>query len=207
MLAGLAICLAGSAYFFWPRLADLREFDPEAVARIETRMWQHYYQREYANLFRAMYSLTRGQYRFSPWDSARLAWFAARSARTFQPARGRDEAQAALPDLESYYAIIRARTRERFDVQTAARLELEWWQLRREKATPVQYGEVVAQVSEAIYGVKNDALRQSGQLRAEMMEFRDEHRDTGLEEGDWMHIKAGLTQAYTLLKSGVASPR
>jgi hypothetical protein len=205
--AALVLLVASAAWFFWPRPADLRGFDPEAVARIETRMWRHYYDREYANLFRAMYSLSRDVYHFSPWDSTRLAWFAAKSARIFQPTRGRAEAQAALPDLVRYYGVIRERSAETFDPSEAARLELEWWQLRREEATPAQYGAVVAQVTEELYGVKNDALRKSGQLRAEMMEYRDERRDTGLEEGDWMHIKAGLTQAYELLKSGINSPR
>ncbi|HYR57407.1 MAG TPA: hypothetical protein VEO95_02210, partial [Chthoniobacteraceae bacterium] len=99
--------------------------------------------------------------------------------------------------------VIRAHSGEEFDAHEVAGLELEWWQLRRENATAAQYGEVAAQVAEELYRARNDAMRLAGLLRAEMMSYRDERRDSGMEEGDWMHVKAGLTRSYESLKKGI----
>src|SRR4051794_23024221 len=109
LIAGLLALVAAVLFFFWPRRASLRAFNPESVARLETVMWRHYYEREYASLFRALYALARDEYRFSPWDSARLSFYAAKGAGVFQRSHSRDEAQQALPMLERYYSVIRTR--------------------------------------------------------------------------------------------------
>jgi hypothetical protein len=59
--------------------------------------------------------------------------------------------------------------KEAFDPDKAAQLELDWWQFRREKATPADYGQVIAQVAEELFKVHNEHIDQSAQLRAEMM--------------------------------------
>ena len=131
----LVVVAVGAGYGCWPRRVNMREFDPARVARLETAMWRDYYEKRYVALFGALYSLSRDEYGFSPWDSVRVSYFAAKAAKDFQPTRSREEAQVARPTLEKYYAVIRARIGEEFDVRDAARLELDWWQLRREKAT------------------------------------------------------------------------
>ena len=176
-------------YFFWPRQANLRGFDPAAVARAETGMWRDYYDHHYASLFRRLYGLSRDEYHFSPWDSARLSWYAATSARAFQPTTSRAEAQRARPILERYYGIIRRHGGEVFDVAQAARLELEWWQMRRDGADSERYGEVVAQVSAEVYGVNGAEMKQAAVLRAEMMRYRDAHRNGRMQPADWIHIE------------------
>jgi hypothetical protein len=192
---------AGMAYIFWPRKGDLRGFDPKAVARLETAMWQHYYQRAYFKLFRALYSLNREVYHFSPWDSARLSYYAARAARSFQSSRSRKKAQRALPLLERYYDILRQQGGEQFDVTKTARLELDWWQLRRESAGPSQYGEVIAQVQEELFSVRGNHVKQAASLRAEMMDYRDKRHDGKMQSQDWAHIDDGLLRSYQLLKT------
>ena len=87
---------AGLAYIFWPRRGDLRGFNPKAVARLETAIWRHYYQHDYSKLFRALYSLNREVYHFSPWDSVRPSYYAARAARSFQSTRSRTAAKGSI---------------------------------------------------------------------------------------------------------------
>lgn len=195
--------MAALAYFFWPREANLRAFDPAAVGRLETAMWQDYYEREYFALFRGLYTLSRREYGFSPWDSVLLSFYAAKAAAVFQPTRTRAEAQNAIPILEQYYGVIRRSGGERFAVPRAAQLELDWWQLRRENSTPAQYGEVIAQAITELYGVSNTEVKQAALLRAEMMRYRDERRDRRMETQDWAHIEEGLVRSYQLLKAGV----
>jgi hypothetical protein len=50
MVLALVIGATG-IYLCWPRKADLRAFDPAAMARLETAMWRDYYERHYPRLF------------------------------------------------------------------------------------------------------------------------------------------------------------
>lgn len=197
------MALLGLTYFFWPRQADLRSFHPEAVAELETAMWRHYYQKEYLPLFSCLYSISREQYAFSPWDSVRLAYYAAKAAKIFQPSRSRLEAERSIPVLERYFQLMRNRSQEQFDAGKAARLELDWWQLRREKAAPAQYGNVIASVTVELYATNGPSLQQAALIRAEMMTYRDEHAAGPMRDEDWTHIELGLRQSYQLLKTQI----
>lgn len=201
--AVLFLLVAGLVYFFWPRQANLREFNHAVVAKLETAMWRDYYEHKYLPLFLALYSLNRNEYGFSPWDSLRVSYFAAKGAKVFQPTHNRTEAQIALPFLERYFSIIRQRSGEQFDAANVAKLELDWWQLRREDKTAAEYGEVVAQVTTEVYGVNNDDVKQAALLRAEMMDYRDARRDGKMQAADWSHIEEGLARSYQLLKEGI----
>jgi len=202
-LAALLL-LALAAYVFWPRSVHLREFDADRVAQLETRMWRSYYEKHYAALLLDLYRLSRGEYGFAPADSIAIAWYAARAAQTFQPTRSRAEAQQALPLLERYFALIRARGGENFDAQEAAGLELDWWQLRRESSPPSQYGAVIARVSALLFGANNADIERAGRLRAEMMTYRDQRGEGRMQEEDWAHIERELAQSYRALHEGIA---
>src|ERR1700730_446513 len=86
------LTIIGAGYAVLPRHPDLRAFDPGAMARSETIMWRHYYERRYISLFADLYYNSRTQYGFSPWDSVKIAAAAARAARAFQPSTSRNSA-------------------------------------------------------------------------------------------------------------------
>jgi hypothetical protein len=194
---------AGALYAVWPRHADLTAFEPAAMARLETAMWRSYYEKRYVALFRDLYSVSREQYNFSPLDSMRIALAAASAAQEFQPSTTRAEAAKALPPLVRYFSILARGTTARFDVAEAARTELSWWQARREGARPEQYGLTIAQVAVLLYGVDNDAMAQSGVVRAQAMAYRDAH-SASMSEADWSAIGDQLRAAYGLLKQALA---
>jgi len=200
----LLLLVLASAYVFWPRTAHLRDFDPDRVAQLETRMWRSYYEKRYAALLADLYTLSRDEYGFSPADSLGIGWYAARAAQTFQPTRSRAEAQQALPLLQRYFALLAARGGETFDVHEAARLELDWWQLRREDARPAEYGAVIARVSALLFGADNVEIASAGRLRAEMMAYRDQRDGGKMQEADWAHIERELARSYRALHEGIA---
>ena len=202
-LAALLV-LATGVYIFWPRAAHLRDFDAGRVAQLETQMWRSYYETRYVALLADLYRLSRDQYGFSPADSLAIGWYAARAAQTFQPTASRAEAQKALPLLERYFAVIREHGGETFDTQEAARVELDWWQLRRENSVPADYGRVIAQVTTLLFRADNADVTRAGLLRAEMMTYRDERRDGGMKEADWDHIEQELERSYLALHAGIA---
>ena len=202
----LVLLVAGMAYALWPRQGDLRGFDPDAVARLETGMWRDYYDHDHQGLIKKLYALYRDEYHFSPGDSAQLAYASEKAAQLFQPTDSREKAQVALPLLVQHYTLLRARSGETFSAEEAARLELDWWQRRREGATSAEYGEVVAEVSREVFGVDNEHLQRAALLRAQMMAYRDERRGR-MEPEDWKHIEKNLIESYRELRTGVTRPR
>ena len=199
----LAILAAAAAYVFVPRKADLTAFEPAAMARAETLMWRHYYEKRYVPLFLELYGAARTERNFSPWDSLRIAIFAAGAARTFQPSNSRAGADAALPQLRDYFRVLARGVKGPVDIEQAARTELDWWQARREAVKPEQYGLLIARVSTLLYGIDNEDLRKSGVLRAQAMDYRDA-RSTTMTEADWSAIDAQLRASYGLLKRALA---
>jgi len=190
---------AGLAYVGWPRRVDLRRFNPDTLGRMETAMWRQYYERRHASLLGTLYALNRSEYGFSPWDSARLSFHAARAAIVFQPTRNRSEAQAALPHLQQYFSLLSRWAQSSRQAGDLARLELEWWQQRREGVAATNYGLVIAEVVAGLYGLPETDVRRSAMLRAQAMAFRDAHGGGGLSAEDWVYIQRELTRSYQSL--------
>ncbi|MDR1283029.1 MAG: hypothetical protein LBK99_19730 [Opitutaceae bacterium] len=191
-----------AAYAFWPRAARLRSFDPDEVARIDAQAWRHYYEKNYVRLTRDLYRLCRRQLGASPARSLQIGWQAARAARVFQKSRSREQAREALPYLERYYNIIRTVSGESFATDEAARLELEWWQQRRENIPPEEYARPMAACAAVLYGVFNDDIRLSAEIRARMMAWRDA-RGGAMTDDDWRHIAGELRRATRHFHAGV----
>lgn len=191
-------------WIFWPRQPDVRGFDPDAAAGLEARMWRHYYERKHQALVLDLYRLARCQYGFSPSDSIRIAWHAGMAAAAFQPTRSRQEAQAALPELERYFRVIVDGAADlEFDPAKAAREELEWWQQRREKKTWPDYAVTAAQALATVYGISMDRALEPARLRCEMMHECDSRRRTGITEADWARIEQGLKRSWAALKQAI----
>lgn len=199
---GLVMVLA-VLYAVIPRHADLRAFDPQRLAARETAMWRHYHDEQYVRLFLDVYRSSRAEFRFSPLESLRIALAATHAARLFQPTISREEANVALPPLEVYYGLLRNAAPASFDPDRAAQLELAWWQARREKAPPAEYGKTIAATSSLLYGAENPLVTESGVMRAEAMAYRDA-RDDKMTADDWHNVSTLLAAAYDKLKQGIA---
>ena len=138
---GRKICIAmftvvtlWAALDLWaPQHSDIRHFNPHEVARIETTLWRSYYDRKPLALYGEMAELLRTQYR-SPWlRSYVTAYHAARAAFVFKRGVRRVDYELALPELGAYYRALRKMSDTPFDVDEAARLELDWWIIHRER--------------------------------------------------------------------------
>ncbi len=199
------VVVACGSYAAWPRHADLRGFEPAEIAELETAMWRDYYEKRHVALFGHLYLMSRTQFCFAPLDSFRIALAAAQAARAFQPTRSREAANATLPPLETYYGLLASAVPGGFDAAEAARLELDWWQARREAVGPDQYGVTVARVSAIVYGkpVDDPSLLTASIGRAEAMAYRDEI-GAAMTDSDWSEVECRLRRAYWSLKAAVA---
>jgi hypothetical protein len=209
-LAAVALALIWAGIdLLAPRSTDIRSFDAGEVARLETAMWRSYYSRERLRLFTQLAELLRTQYHLPPLSSNVAAYHATRAAFTFKRGSTRVEYERALPNLVSFYTAIRRVSNVPFDVEQAARLELEWWIVHRERS-PDQAPEeeklvrALGELQAEIYRVPVEQVAEHARFRAEAMTIRDTKAFGGevLEE-DWQEIEARLLASWQALSRAV----
>ena len=193
-----------AAWIFMPRKPSLRQFDPIAMGKLEADMWRCYYDKRYAALEWSLYVTARDQYGFSPWESAQMAINASLAAAAAQPVQTRDEAfKHALPHLKVYYGIIAHAIPMTATVDELARSELNWWVLRREGVGQKVWSEAISDATARLYGVPESTVHDSAFLRADMMDYRDQHREGLMMPIDWQFVAKKLGESYTLLKQAL----
>ena len=193
---------------FAPRTAHLRDFDADEVARLETAMWRSYYEKHEVRLFNQLAELLRSQYNMPLIRSNRVAYSAAKAAFVFKRGKQRSDYEKALPYLLDFYTSVRAVSDTPFDVNRAARLELEWWIIHLERANHAE-GELaraLAELQAELYHVPVEKLMEHGRLRAEAMTIRDTRAEAGgVSEDDWKKIDELLHRSWRSLSAAVKS--
>jgi hypothetical protein len=207
LLATLVVAAGWAAVdIYGPSSSNLREFDPDEVARLETAMWRSYYDKERVKLFRELAELMRTQYGMPFVRSNAVAYQAARAAFVFKDGRSRADYEKALPNLVKFYSEIRKISESEFDVDRAARLELEWWIVHRERKSRGRgdLERALAELPAEIYNLPADRLREHARLRAEAMTIRDDKAEEGgVTEADWATIDQLLRDSWRSLWQAV----
>lgn len=207
-LGVIVVLLIGAVAYdlYFPRTAKMREFDPDEVARLETAMWRSYYEKKQVQLFNQLSELLRTQYHMPLIRSNQVAYNAANAAFTFKEGKTEADYQKALPDLVKFYSAIRQISDIPFDVNSVARLELQWWIIHRErwKRQPGELDKALAELQAAIYNVPVEKLMEHGRLRAQAMSIRDTKAENGgVTEADWTKINELLRQSWRSLATAV----
>ncbi|HVE59606.1 MAG TPA: hypothetical protein VNB22_22540 [Pyrinomonadaceae bacterium] len=189
-----------------PHKVDIRDFDADEVARLDTAMWRSYYSRERLKLYSELTELLEKQYKLNFWRRQLIAYRAAKATFVFKDGKSRTDYEKALPDLEKFYASIRDISTTDFDVNRAAKLELEWWIIHRERQK-YQEGDLanaLAETASAIYNLPKEVFIEHGRLRAEAMNIRDNKAEAGgVTEEDWQKIDELLHQSWRSLHNAV----
>ena len=210
VLAVIALIIAYGLFdLYGPRSTRLRQFDADEVARLETAMWRSYYDRKPVKLFRELSELLRTQYNLPFVRSNAVAYQASKAAFVFKDGHNRDEYERALPNLVKFYRDIREVGDIPFDVDRAARLELEWWIIHRERKShaPGDLARSLAELPAEIYQMPAERFMEHGRLRAEAMTIRDDKADAGgVTEADWARIDELLHQSWRSLHDAVNQP-
>jgi len=209
MVLVLALLAGGVLYdLYFPRTTHMREFDPDEVARLETAMWRSYYDQQRLRLFNELSELLRTQYHMPLIRSNEVAYYAANAAFVFKQGKERVDYEKALPDLLKFYGEIRKLSDIAFDVDRAARLELEWWIIHRQRVqhVPGDLDKALAELQAEIYRVPVERLMEHGRLRAEAMTIRDtKAQNGGVTEADWVRINELLKESWRSLAKAVKS--
>lgn len=207
VLAVLAVVSAWAVYdLYAPRPTKLREFDANEVARIETAMWRSYYDKERLALFTQLSELMRSQYCMTLLRSNEAAYQAAKAAFVFKEGKQRADYEKALPNIRNFYRDIRAQSDIAFDVERAAKLELEWWIIHRQRAQHKD-GDLVhslAELQAELFQLPVERFTEHARLRAEAMTIRDDKAAAGgVSEADWQRIDELLHQSWQSLWNAV----
>ena len=211
-IAAAVVVVAVVAYaavdVYGPRQTDIRKFDPDEVARLDTAMWRSYYGRERLRLFLELGEVLRTQYGMPYVRSNVVAVKAAKAAFVFKDGKSRADYEKALPDLVAFYREIRAVSSTPFDVERAARLELEWWIIHRERERhdPNDLVVALAELAGEVYQQPAGDFTEHARLRAEAMTIRDTKAAAGgVTEEDWANIDRLLHESWRSLHAVVNS--
>jgi hypothetical protein len=186
--------------------SKMREFDPVEVGRLETGMWRSYYERKQIRLFNELAEALRSQFKLPIVRSNTVAYRAASAAFIFKDGHSRADYEKALPDLTNYYNAIRDVSDIAFDPAKAAKLELEWWIIHRERARhpTSDLVDALAALQAELYQVPVETVREHARLRAEAMLIRDTKAETGgVSEADWNRINELLKASWQSLFNAV----
>jgi len=191
---------------FGPRRADIRRFDPNKVAHLDTVMWRSNYDRKPRDLFFQLAELMRSQFHFPLLRSNEVAAHAAKAAFVFKDGHNRADYEKALPDLVRYFQAIREISTTPFDVQRAAKLELEWWIVHRERGKHAggDLPRALAEAASELYQVPADKLMEYGRYRTDAMKIRDTKAAAGgVTEDDWRQIETDLQASWQSLSQAI----
>jgi len=189
-----------------PHKVDIREFDSDEIARLDTEMWRSYYAKERLKMFSQLTEVLEKQYKLPFWRRQLMAYYAAKSAFVFKDGKSREDYEKALPDLRKFYSEIRDISTTDFDVERAAKTELEWWIVHRDRKK-YQEGDLanaLAEAASAIYNVPKEKFLEYGKFRAEAMKIRDDKAEQGgVTEEDWQKIDELLHNSWRSLHKNV----
>jgi hypothetical protein len=202
-VALLLVAAFGLAFVLTPPRGarSLRQFDPDRIASLETRLWQAEDATHRGRRFGLQVILLREQYHFS-WATAAVEGFhLTRAAARFGDLG--DRSDAVLPDLEAAYGKVRAWTGSSFDAGAVARAEIAWWDERRRprRNGPEQMGQLIAEEYALLYESSPPAMAAAALLRAQAAALHDARA----ARPDWEAIARLLRESYRELRLALAT--
>src|SRR5256885_14767993 len=104
----------------------MRDFDPVRLGGAEAAGWVGYYRRRWGTVLLASVGMVRAGFGMSWPDTLRGAWWVLRANQLWAPFPDNDP-DGARAYMRRFYALVARTSHENFDVDEAARVEVEWW--------------------------------------------------------------------------------
>jgi hypothetical protein len=188
----------------------MRDFDPRLVGALECRTWVTYYRREWFAFLVAAIRLVRHTFSLN-WPATLYgAWLVLRANMLWAPYPDNDP-DACRRCMRRFYALVQRRHHERFDLDRAAWLEVEWWRVHRIHQREESDGSAdpltsaLADLYAHTYGVEKETVMLAARERAEAMDVSDRWVEEGcdLESPLVARERAALVRSYAALLAAV----
>jgi hypothetical protein len=192
----------------------------DRIARIETELWEAYYNREWLREFRLLVAMHREFFRMSAPTAVAAGYDAARAAMAFAPLDASDLPKARRYLLRYYDKVRRALNCEATATDLAER-ELHYWVVHREVArrrlAEVANGraaddpdleeiepviDAFARLHAGLFNSTPEAMRESAVYRAQAAAVVDRisGRYSPNVAADWTRVETLLRQAYRAIE-------
>jgi len=189
------------------RAGGPRSFDPARVADLEFRAWVGYYRRDWAGVLGASVGLVRAGFGMSWPHTLQGAWLVLRANQLWAPAD--NDPDGARRCMERFYGLVRSAYGMPEDIAQAARLEVEWWRVHRER----QHGtdsadtlvDAVTRLYAFLYQAPASAVRPAAAHRAHAMDLSDQWVGEGRRPDSPLLAEehAALVRSYAALLAAV----
>jgi len=184
-----------------------KDFEPDELARLETRMWKAYYRRQPARLFILLVRALRAQAQVSWPRALQASLLLTRAAAGFARSSGGYERFA--PDIARGYRTLGLP--DHADVEAVARHELRWWVVRRELGllAGAAAGDAISDLYAALCDMPRDSVAEAGRLRGLAAEVRDRGANddpagsTGPGPAYWPEVARLLRDSYRSLRAAL----
>lgn len=195
-----------------PRRHPLRTFDPVRLGNAEADAWVAYYRHEWARFLRAAIAMVRTGFALSRPRSVQGAWYVLRGNQLWAPFPDNDAA-GAREQMRRFYTLVSRIHHETYDIDEAARLEIEWWRVHRElqhrdaypAATEEGLVDALAALYAHVYAVPVGSVREAAVGRAKAMAVSDAWVAAGRDPGSPAldEERAALIRGYAALRAAV----
>jgi hypothetical protein len=184
----------------------MRNFDPVRLGNAETDAWAYYYQRRWVAFLRSALTMVRAGFGMSWLSTVRGAWWVLRANQVWAPYPDNDPA-GARELMRKFYALVARTAHETFDVDEAARLEVEWWRVHRilqhsDDVDPSALDDAFVALYAHVYAVPPASVRTAAAHRAEATRISDRWVAAGHDP-----LSPLLTQERAELVAGYAALR
>jgi hypothetical protein len=179
------------------------DFDPDELARLETRMWKAYYRRQPARLFGLLVRAIHAQAGVSWPRALGASLLLTRAAAGF--ARSTGDYERFAPDIGRAYRMLGLP--DHVDAEAVARHELRWWVVRREigLAAGAAAGDSITNLYATLYDIPRERVAEAGRLRGQAAEVRDRGAtddpdgSRGVGSAYWPEVARLLRDSYRSL--------
>ena len=178
-------------------------FDPSAVAYYEVEGWKAYYDHNWLRLLRLLLQLVQVQFRIPFPQSIAAAYYVTRASAAWVP---KDHQAATIEAyLRKFYQLARRYSGLKYDVERAAALELQYWEVHRRlvgQPDKTDFIGTMIQLHAVVFGLSEADARESAELRVEANNVLDTitGRTTADPAADWLRCQALLDACYSSIR-------
>ena len=186
---------------------SIRTFDPARIARLETENWVAYYQKRWGRLLQVSVGMVKEAFGLNTWQALRAAYLVGRAEIAAAPFPNND-----IPKAEAYmrrfYGLVKRVHHEAFDVEQAARLEVNWWVVHRQyfaQADNQPLVEALVDLYAATFRLPRERVREAAFRRAEAMRYSDRwvNESKASDSPLLAQVESELFKSYTALRAVV----